>query len=172
MSRLDALAFRRPRAEDAPQIVALTVEGMATYHEFAPAGWAPPSAELEQGRIAEALMRPGVWALLAIHGDVVVGHAATIPAGQSRVPSDEAGLLHLWQLFVTRAWWGSGLAAELHRAAVADATARGFRAIRLFTPAGQRRARGFYEREGWRLVREPFLEPALGLEITEYRLAL
>ena len=172
MSGLAALAFRPAEPGDAAQIAALTVEGMATYREFAPAGWAPPNVAGGRAQIAESLARPDVWALLAEHGDVVVGHVATIPAEGSRVPTTEQGLLHLWQLFVTRAWWGSGLAVELHRAAVADATARGFRAIRLFTPAGQLRARRFYEREGWELAGEPFFEPALGLELTEYRLWL
>jgi len=44
--------------------------------------------------------------------------------------------------------------------------------MRLFTPAGQRRARRFYEREGWTLVEAPRFEDAFGLDVAEYRLNL
>jgi hypothetical protein len=53
-----------------------------------------------------------------------------------------------------------------------EARARAFTAMRLFTPAGQARARRFYEREGWSAVGGAFLVPALGLEVVEYRYAL
>ena len=44
--------------------------------------------------------------------------------------------------------------------------------MRLFTPAGQARARRFYEREGWVQAGAEFHEPALGLALVEYRYAL
>ena len=62
---------------------------------------------------------------------------------------DDPGLVHFRQLFVTRGHWGTGLARRLHAAAIDEARARGFTAMRLFTPGGQERARRFYEREGW-----------------------
>ena len=37
---------------------------------------------------------------------------------------------------------------------------------------GEDRARRFYEREGWSLVRPPAFDERIGLEIAEYRRAL
>jgi GNAT superfamily N-acetyltransferase len=68
--------------------------------------------------------------------------------------------------------WGSGLARELHDAAVAEARGRGFTAMRLFAAAGQGRARRFYEREGWVQQGDPSYDPAPGLEMVEYRIAI
>jgi hypothetical protein len=44
--------------------------------------------------------------------------------------------------------------------------------MRLFTPAGNARARAFYEREGWGTDGEAVYEPHLGLEIVQYRRSL
>jgi len=80
-----------------------------------------------------------------------------------------AGLAHLWQLFVRPPWWGSGLATRLNALVVAEAAARGYAAIRLHTPAGHRRARAFYEREGWSTDGILLPEPLLGIDLVEYR---
>jgi len=71
-------------------------------------------------------------------------------------------------MFARPAHWGTGLAPDLLARAVVAARERGFTAMRLFTPAGQARARRFYEREGWSLVRE-FDDDRLGLRVAEYR---
>ena len=81
---------------------------------------------------------------------------------------DVPGVAHFWQLFVRAPWWGTGLATELHAAAVAEAAHRGFAAMRLFTPAGQARARRFYEREGW-TGGAPFDDDTFGMPLVEYR---
>ena len=113
---------------------------------------------------------PAWWCLVAEAGEGLAATCAFMPASAHRRPSDEPGLAHLLTLFVRPPLWGSGLAARLHGAAVAEAAARGFTAMRLFTPAAQARARRFYEREGWRAAGEPTTEPHLGgLEIVEYR---
>ena len=75
-------------------------------------------------------------------------------------------------LFVREPWWGSGLAARLHAIAIAEAAAQGYRAMRLYTPAGQLRARAFYEREGWSTDGAVRFEPMLALDLVEYRRAL
>ena len=41
--------------------------------------------------------------------------------------------------------------------------------MRLHTPAGNLRARAFYEREGWRTDGVAIPEPMLGLDLVEYR---
>jgi hypothetical protein len=57
----------------------------------------------------------------------------------------------------------------LHARALDEAAHRGFTAMRLFTPAGQARARRFYEREGWKVAGEPFDDSEFGLALVEYR---
>jgi len=105
-------------------------------------------------------------------GGSIAGHVAFLPAARARRPVADAGLAHLWQLFVRRAFQGTGVAGELHAAAIAAAAGRGFRLMRLFTPVAQARARRFYEREGWRTHGEPAMDAGLGLEVVEYRRAL
>jgi ribosomal protein S18 acetylase RimI-like enzyme len=75
-------------------------------------------------------------------------------------------------LFVREPWWGTGLATRLLARAVAEAQARGYGAMRLHTPGEHRRARRFYEREGWTADDPAFYEPMLGLTLVTYRRAL
>lgn len=65
-------------------------------------------------------------------------------------------------------WWGRGVAAALHDAAIGEMHARGYESGRLFTPVGQARARRFYERRGWRVGEEAFNDES-GLALMEYR---
>lgn len=81
------------------------------------------------------------------------------------------GLAHLWQLFVLPEWWGRGVAALLHDAAIAEMRAQGYRVGRLVTPSPHVRARRFYERRGWSPVEEEWNDE-LALMVTEYRLVL
>ena len=67
-----------------------------------------------------------------------------------------------------REFWGAGVASRLMADAVAEARAQGYRAMRLFTPQGQARARRFYEREGWVQYGQPF-EAGLGIPLVEYQ---
>jgi GNAT superfamily N-acetyltransferase len=168
-TRRDELAFRAGIPGDAPQIAPLVYAGFESYRPFAVPGWEPPALEGERDRIAATLARPSVWCELAHDGDRLVGHVGWFPAAESRIPSDEPGLLHFWQLFVARDWWGSGLATRLHADAVTAAAERGYAALRLWTPADHGRGRRFYEREGWALSRERFEDPAFGMDCVEYR---
>jgi GNAT superfamily N-acetyltransferase len=168
----DELRFRAAVPEDAPRLAACVVEGFETYREFAPASWRHPTVEEGTADIERGLRRPGAWSVLAESGDELAGHVAVVPAAAARRPVADPRLAHLWQLFVRRPWWGTGLAVRLHAAAVAAVSARGFTAIRLYTPAEQHRARRFYEREGWEIAGAPQLDPDFGLEIVEYRLRL
>ena len=102
----------------------------------------------------------------------MVGHVGFLPAERTFAPTGDPGLAHFRQLFVVQAHWGTGLADQLHGAALDEARARGFTGMRLFTPAAQQRARRFYEREGWALARPPAFDDRIGLDIAEYRRAL
>jgi GNAT superfamily N-acetyltransferase len=136
--------------------------GFETYRSFVPAGWTPPPMRTDWVR--ELLGHRQTWALLAEVAGEPAGHVSLVRDWRRE---DTA---NLWQLFVRPAWWGSGLAARLHDAYVDEAVARGYRSGRLSTPAGQARARRFYERRGWRASAPP--EPWAGLLVIEYRRAL
>jgi GNAT superfamily N-acetyltransferase len=168
-AELDELLFRPGTAADAARLAAVLVEGFGTYRAFAPAGWQGPSVEQVATDMATRLERPTTWSELAEQDSEVAGYVALLPAADSRRPVDDPRLAHFWMLFVRAPWWGSGLARRLHSAACEAAVARGFSAMRLFTPAEQARARRFYEREGWSLVDGPNLDEELGLAIVEYR---
>ncbi|HEX5900732.1 MAG TPA: GNAT family N-acetyltransferase [Solirubrobacteraceae bacterium] len=165
-------AFRDATPADAERMAGVTAEGFETYRAFAPEGWTPPSTSDEAGQLLCMLGEDHVWYRIAEHEGRLVGHVGFLPADHTFAPAGDPRLAHFRQLFVTRAHWGSGLATRLHAAAIAEAGARGFTGMRLFTPARQERARQFYEREGWALARPPAFEPRIGLEIAEYRRAL
>ena len=162
-------SYRAARLSDADAIARVVADAFQDFRSFAPEGWEPPGAEQELAEGAPSKLRdPGFWCAVAVAGGEVVGHAAFQPAADGVAPAEDGPLAHLRELFVDRAWWGHGVAGELHAMALSEAAARGFAAIRLFTPAGQMRARRFYEREGWSAVSEPTAS-ALGLELVEYR---
>jgi GNAT superfamily N-acetyltransferase len=81
------------------------------------------------------------------------------------------GVAHLWQLFVLPGWWGRGVAASLHAAAISEMRARGYERGRVFTPSLHTRARRFYERRGWTLTEEDWNDE-LTLMLTEYWIRL
>jgi GNAT superfamily N-acetyltransferase len=165
-------AFRTRRAtlRDAPVLARIVNEGFETYRAFAPRGWAPPPPVIERARIAERLLLPDAWCLLAEDRGTPAGHVAILAA---REPAGDGapipGLAHLWMLFVREPWWGTGLATRLLELAVTEAAARGYTAMRLYTPADHARARAFYEREGFTTDGEATPEPMLGLDLVEYR---
>ncbi|MFL5827027.1 MAG: GNAT family N-acetyltransferase [Thermoleophilaceae bacterium] len=161
--------LRRATPSDAQELARCVGEGFAGYRSFAPPGWQPPAEVSDPEPIAERLRDPEVWAMVAELEGELAGHVSFVPARSSRWGSPDASLAHLWQLFVRAQYWGSGVAATLHGAAVAEAADRGFTSIRLYTPAGQARARRFYEREGWTTRGAPFLSQDLGLKLVEYR---
>ena len=159
------LVLRPVTLDDVGLMAANLVAGLATYRSFAPPGWEPPTAEHEAERIRPRVAG-GAWGRLALDGDDVAGHVLFVPA------VDLPDGAHLAALFVAEPWWGSGLASRLLGLAVAEMRHQGYRLARLYTPAGQARARRFYEREGWWALPDVVPEPGLGLDLVEYRLAL
>ena len=157
---------------DGDAIARLNHDSFRGYLTFAPAGWEPPALEEEGSWMRERLGHPDVWCQIAEADGEHVGHVGFMPATMARAASDEPGLAHFWALFVRPSHWGTGLATELHREAVREAAARGYSSMRLFTPAGQVRARRFYEREGWVAAGEPVQDDDFGLPVVEYRLPL
>ena len=166
---LDALGFRPATPADAGALAVVMAEGIGTYRAFAGPRFTPPSAAGIAGDLAERLGWPEVWCRVAEDGDAVAGYVSLLPAAQAARAVADPGLMHFWMLFVRPPWWGSGLAGHLHEAACTAAAARGFTALRLFTPADHARARRFYEREGWALRGAPFPHDGLGIDMVEYR---
>ena len=168
---MDDVTIRSPTPADVPRIAAVVAEGFEGYRSFAPAGWTPPPMAEHERYLGERLWDPDSWATLAERDHTIAGVVSMIPAATSRRPVDDPRLAHLWQLFIAREWWGSGLATRLHGLVTEAALTRGFTAMRLFTPADQARARRFYEREGWRLTgADP--DDEIGFTVVEYRLDL
>jgi GNAT superfamily N-acetyltransferase len=170
MPSVEAPRIRCAGPADAPALAETVRQGFESYRRWAPRGWEPPPVGLQLTGIRDRLAEAGTWCALAENGGVAAGHAALIPARARAAPYGAlAGLGQLWMLFLREPWWGTGLAAELLGLATAEAAARGFRAIRLYTPAAHGRARAFYAREGWEPAGQPAYEPALGLDLVEYR---
>ena len=157
---------------DAERLARTVIEGFEHYRAFAPPGWEPPPLHHEIETLHDLLPDERVWCRLAESGGEIVGQVTFLPASRAAVPDDDPALAHLRNLFVDERHWGTGLATALHAAAISEARERGFRTMRLFTPAGQARARRFYEREGWRRAGDAFHAPGPDLVIIEYRLAL
>jgi GNAT superfamily N-acetyltransferase len=163
-------ALRPASPPDADALAANVAEGFESYRSFAPEGWSPPDPLEVAIGIAVRLRDPEVRAWVAETPDgAVAGQASYLPAARASRPVADPRLAHVGQLFVRPPYWGTGLAARLLDHAAADAAARGFTGMRLFTPTGQARARRFYEREGWAPHGEPVVEQPLGLELLEYR---
>ncbi len=158
------MRIRPAEIADLDALLAINAEGFETYREFAPPGWEPPQFE----RIPElAIDERAAW-LLAEEDGEPLGHVMFIPAALSGEPVDDPGLAHVMQVFVRRSHWGTPVARTLLAALVEEAVKRGYREMRLFTPAAQHRARRFYEREGWTLVRQ-MDETPLGFGVVEFR---
>lgn len=164
----------RPAARaDAERLARGVIEGFEHYRAFAPAGWEPPPLAQELETVRTTLSHPAGWCLMAeSEAGELAGQTSFLPATAARHPSDEPGLAYFRTLFVDATWWGTGLAGVLHEAAVAEARRQGYANMALVTPALQARARRFYEREGWVQDGAERDEPALGIAIVGYRLAL
>jgi GNAT superfamily N-acetyltransferase len=169
--------IRKAEPSDGPAVISLLKAGFDSYRDFAPAGWEPPDPGLEEELVSERFLGDErVWFVVAEDEHGHAGQCGFMPAHSRRnMKGDpQPGAAHFWQLFVRRDLWGSGLAGELHDRAVAALCDRGYTRARLLTPAGQARARAFYERRGW--YEAPFSVedgPDLnGLPLVEYRLDL
>ncbi len=163
------LVFRAITRGDIVPLAGSVADAFTRYRSFAPDGWQPPTADTEAQVLQRWLADPGFWGEVAFEQSTLVGHATFISAAHHsfRREPDES-LAHLGHLFVTPEYWGSGAATELMAHATRAARTLGFRAMRLFVPEGQTRARRFYEREGFSGVGEPF-QFGLGLAVLEYR---
>jgi diamine N-acetyltransferase len=161
--------LRSAAPQDAPDLLAVVQEGFETYRDIAPPGWAAPEQSAHLDAFRAELADADTFCRVAAIDGAPVGVVTWLPA---RTPSPDGHLpdVHFRHLFVLEAYWGSGIARELHSAAVEEMRRRGIGSARLFTPADQARARRFYEREGWTLRVERYFDPRIGFDIVEYSL--
>jgi len=126
-------------------------------------------AELDEARFArgwERAIDEGVSTMLVgLIGDVVQGFATF---GEAR-DEDPVALGQLYAFNLHPVAFGSGLATELHSAALAGL--RGFDDERAYLWVAERnpRARRFYEREGWEPDGASQVEEVGGRPLTEVR---
>jgi GNAT superfamily N-acetyltransferase len=172
VARDPSIRVRPATVADVEALARGIIEGVEDYPSFAPPGWTAPSFEGELEHVRQVLADAAACCLIAESEGALLGQITVLPAARAPHPVEEAWLAHVSNLFVRRDYWGRGLAADLHRAAVEAAAALGFTELRLFVAAGQSRARRFYEREGWLPVGEPFDDPSPGLTMIEYRYRL
>ncbi|MEA2449008.1 MAG: hypothetical protein QOG63_940 [Thermoleophilaceae bacterium] len=167
---LDGIRYRPATPRDAHVVAKLVASGFVTYAEFAPDGWRPRPAILEEPEIHLRLSRGDVHGRLALSD---AGAAAGFTAWMPALTRDTArepipGRAHLWSLFVARGWWGTGLAAELLDWSVTGMRDSGYETAQLGTPTEHARARRFYEREGWTATDRIDWSPDLAMELVMY----
>lgn len=140
------------RVEDAEEVAATHVAAWrAGYADQLPDEFlANLSVEARAVSWRETLSRTGETAshtLLVLVERKVMGFASV---GSCRDSDARKGMGELWALYVHPAVWGTGLGSALHQAAVGELCDLGFTRATLWVLTSNARARGFYERRGWR----------------------
>ena len=108
----------------------------------------------------------GSRVLLGGDGQEVRGFVCFGPARDEDLP---AGLGEVHALYVAPAAWGRGTGGALLDAALAELAADGCSGAVLWTLEGNARARGFYERRGWRADGAAKLQELPGAALAEVR---
>lgn len=114
------------------------------------AAW--PPAERHQAAIRERIARG--WCYLAWRGGALVGTITLQPADPSVWGEDDGVALYVHGLAISRAWAGHGIGLAMLGWAERQAAARGRRWLRLDCLAFNQALRGYYQRAGFRFVRE------------------
>ncbi len=167
----DRFMIRPAKSADLGMIADSLVAGLSTYRGWVPMAWNPPGRTEMLVGLLQRFPKDGSWAHVAFEGPNPAGHISLRPdrdENEQQLPE----IALLTQLFIREQYWGSGLAGRLHDLGVADMTERGFSSGRLLVASGHKRARRFYEREGWQATGELLESGELGLELAEYVLEL
>jgi GNAT superfamily N-acetyltransferase len=144
------IRVQRAGPVDVEAVTALVLDGIDSYREWAPAGWALPAATPEQHERSRAnFENDHAWILMAFAADELVGVVSLAGMTNAHADPPPPGTMYLWQMFVRPAWQGTGLAQALMDLALAEARERGYNRMTLWAAAGAAQARRFYEREGW-----------------------
>lgn len=162
-------ATRVAAPDDAPAVAAVLAEGFAGYRAWAPPEWQPPLlTSAGVAGIANALARADTWCVLALDHEELIGHVALAPFTREDPAPAPPDTIFLWQLFVRPRWQGRAVATRLLALAIAESVRRDFASMRLWTPQGAKRARRFYEREGWTTTGHIHTDSPSGLPTVQY----
>ena len=125
------MTLRRATTADAAALAAIQEEASraAVSHVYPPERYPFPTAAVQERW--RRFTGEGGFAVMTDEGFAAVAEA------------------FLEAIYVRPSSWGTGLAVELHDAAVAELRARGVARARLWVLAENDRARRFYERLGW-----------------------
>ncbi|MEA2494390.1 MAG: hypothetical protein QOJ29_2301 [Thermoleophilaceae bacterium] len=165
----DGIETRRARGGDQEAVHRFVLSGIDSYRDWAP-HWRPeppaPEMRARLGGLFDDDSR--AWVLMALSAEQIVGvvSLSMTTGADARVP--DPGTVYLWQMFVSPAWQGSGLAGALMDRLLEEARSRGYHRIVLWTPAGAAQARRFYEREGFELTGEEDPDSSFGLPLVQY----
>jgi putative acetyltransferase len=122
-----------------------------------------------QGFAAELIELPGAYAPPA--GGLLLGRVGGRPAGCIGVRPLEGDVCEMKRLYVRPGFRGAGLGRRLASAAVDEARAAGYSAMRLDTLSGMAEARGLYQRLGFRPIAAYRHNPIPGAEFLELTLS-
>jgi GNAT superfamily N-acetyltransferase len=145
------LDVREPAREDVPAMAALMVRGNSTYREWAPRFWQPPGVERTQAQWYLRLREVERWTRIATRDGELVAFASWRPAqGDGEQGPPLPGVGYVSHLYVDPERWAEGTGSGL--LSLAESAMREAGCVRaiLWTPE-RARARGFYERCGWRI---------------------
>lgn len=158
------LTIRRAREDEATALAALAAHTfpLACPDHLSDADvQAFIEAHLNADEFARMLAAPADHRILVAEVDGgLVGYTLTVLAGPGGMPTEmvrpgriELGAAYLSKCYVDEAWHGSGIAGALLERAVADVEACGRNSqIALGTNMGNKRARDFYRRHGFKVA--------------------
>lgn len=167
------IELRQARGGDIERVEGLVQSELRRYSEWAP-NWrlAPPPPGMMERLTALYDDDERAWVLMALHGDQTVG-VASLSLTTAVVPDPPPpGTAYVWQMFARRDWQGTGLAGALLDRLFEQATRRGYSRLVLWTAAGAKQARRFYEKEGFTLSGRDQPDSAIGLSLVEYERAV
>ncbi len=133
------------------------------YRSIFPPSAPPPSLAALLRVWEHSVEHPACQAFVAASGDQVVGTVL--------VERDMDGSGDFARLYVHPSRWGSGIGRALYDAALDSLRALHVTEVRLWVLEANRRARDWYEREGWAVTGERH-EVVAGVEEVRYRLGL
>jgi GNAT superfamily N-acetyltransferase len=144
------LAVEAARAADLDAVMRLLNEARAWHRALGVDAW----REFDRSRIAADIEAHRVFLAsgqAGVCGTITLFESDTLVWG-----ADDAQALYVHKLAVRRDVAGQGIGAAILRWAQDEARSRGRRCLRLDTWDGNRRMRQYYERQGFRHVRDQF----------------
>ena len=165
------VSIRPARPSDTDAIVAVNAAGWRTGYRGIVSDDRLASLPVERWRseIRAGLARPAgdSFSLVGELGGAFGGYCyVAAPARDGDLGREAAELV---AIYVEPALWGRGVGGALIAAAEEEAVARGYEEMSLWTFTDNDRARGFYQRRGWRADGNERLHPLAGASAIRMR---